>query len=148
MSLPWLGERYMAKVMRCHFPDIFHYLRPYLSKFGEEPLTAPGEANGNDVTCLWWGPCGQEKWAPTRSQEPQLYNWKEMNSANKHTSLDEDPKLQMSAQPSWHLHCRLLRPQAEVPGNQCPNSQKLWNNKWVFFCVTKSVVVCSPAIEN
>lgn len=74
-------------------------------------------------------------WQPARKQVPQSYNFKELNSANVHMTLEEDLKPQMRQQP----RLTLLVAVCEIPEQRtqliyyawAPDPRKPWNHKYV-----------------
>ena len=61
---------------------------------------------------------------------PQSHDQEQLNSANFHVSLKEDPKLQIETRLAYY-DCCLVRPQAENPVKLCPDPDpwKLWDGK-------------------
>ena len=66
------------------------------------------EARCYDMNCLWRGPHGRKLQAASGSRGLQSYNRKELNPANNHGSLEEDPKFQKGMQPSQHFDCSFV----------------------------------------
>lgn len=62
---------------------------------------------------------------------PQSHNQAQLNSANFHVSLKEDPKLQTETRLAYIMIAALWDPQAENPVKLCPDPDpwKLWDGK-------------------
>lgn len=96
------------------------------------------------------GPCGRELQVAPGIYGTQSYNHKELNSANSHVGLEEDPKV---SDETCGLNQRTdcsLKNGAKDPAKpwQTEDPQKLGDNKWVLFWATKFVVISYAAREN
>lgn len=85
-----------------------------------------------------------------RKWGPLFYNYKEPNSPNNWWIWKRTPTLCWDCSPGWMVDFSLMRPWAKDPATLCLDSwiMAMWNNKLLFFLVTKSVVICYTAIEN
>lgn len=91
------------------------------------------------VRVMWEGKAGS-LWEPRASG----LQWKELNSANHHTNLEEEPQ-------DVDANTVLLTPELQrshLTSAQTPDSQELRDNNFMLFYATKSVVICYPAIER